>query len=154
MNNHIDARAAHSAEIQHRAIEEMTKIGVDSAFVERLVDTFYTRIRTHEVLGPVFESRLSGKWPEHLEKMKGFWSAIAFKTRAYGGKPVQAHHGMSGLSEDLFGQWLALFALTLEEIAPTPAARDWFMATAERIARSLTLSLFYNPVFDDPLLKR
>jgi hemoglobin len=26
----------------------------------------------------------------------------------------------------------------------------WFMATAERIARSLTLSLFYNPALDDP----
>jgi hemoglobin len=28
------------------------------------------------------------------------------------------------------------------------------MATAERIARSLTLSLFYNPALDDPALKR
>jgi len=28
------------------------------------------------------------------------------------------------------------------------------MATAERIARSLTLSLFYNPAIDDPSLKR
>jgi hemoglobin len=28
------------------------------------------------------------------------------------------------------------------------------MTTAERIAKSLTLSLFYNPALDDPALKQ
>ena len=154
MNEHIRGRAAHSAEIQMRAEADMARMGVDHAFVEKLVNVFYARIRAHEGLGPVFENRLAGKWPDHLEKMKGFWSAIAFKTGAYGGKPVQAHHGISGLNEDLFRQWLALFSSTMDEIAPTQAAHDWFMVTAERIARSLTLSLFYNPALDDPSLRR
>lgn len=154
MSDHIDARPAHNTEMQIKAIAEMAQIGVDAAFVDLMVETFYTRIRQDKTLGPVFESRLSGKWDAHLKKMKGFWSAIAFKTGAYGGKPVQAHHGMEGLREDLFAQWLALFDATLEDIAPTRAAHDWFMATAQRIARSLVLSLFYNPAFDDPLVKR
>ncbi|MFN7091574.1 MAG: globin, partial [Allorhizobium sp.] len=29
----------------------------------------------------------------------------------------------------------------------------WFMASAERIAKSLVLSLFYNPAFDDPRMR-
>lgn len=131
----------------------MAKIGVDAVFIDRLVETFYARIRDHQTLGPVFEKRLSGRWPEHMEKMKNFWSSIAFKTGAYGGKPVQAHVGVEGINVDLFRQWLVLFSLTLDEIAPGKEARDWFMATAERIANSLTLSLFYNPALDDPRLK-
>jgi len=136
--------------MRERAQEDMARMGVDAAFISKLVETFYERIREHDALGPVFDSRLSGRWPEHMEKMKSFWSSVAFKTGAYGGKPVQAHMGVGGMSADLFPQWLTLFSQTLDEIAPTGQARDWFMQTAERIARSLTLSLFYNPAFDDP----
>lgn len=144
------ARAAHSAAMQERAERDMARMGVDAAFISRLVETFYERVRAHDMLGPVFDNRLSGRWPEHMEKMKSFWSSVAFKTGAYGGKPVQAHMGVCGMSADLFPQWLTLFSQTLDEIAPTGQAHAWFMQTADRIARSLTLSLFYNPAFDDP----
>jgi hemoglobin len=85
-----------------------------------------------------------------MDKMKRFWSSIAFKNGAYGGKPVQAHVGVQGIAPDLFPEWLTLFSQTLDDIAPTDEAKAWFMATAERIAKSLTLSLFYNPAMDDP----
>ena len=150
MNEDLQARAAHSTEMRQRAETDMARLGVDAAFISQLVETFYLRVRKHEALGPVFDNRLAGRWPEHMEKMKSFWSSVAFKTGAYGGKPVQAHMGVSGMSADLFPQWLALFSQTLDEIAPTKEAHDWFMQTADRIARSLTLSLFYNPAFDDP----
>ncbi len=58
------------------------------------------------------------------------------------------------MSAELFPQWLTLFSATLDDIAPSKEAHDWFMETAQRIARSLTLSLFYNPAMDDPALKR
>ncbi|WP_333630261.1 truncated hemoglobin [Agrobacterium cavarae] len=150
MSEDMAARAAHSAAMQERAERDMARMGVDAAFISRLVETFYGRVREHDTLGPVFDNRLSGRWPEHMEKMKSFWSSVAFKTGAYGGKPVQAHMGVGGMSADLFPQWLTLFSQTLDEIAPTGQAHAWFMQTADRIARSLTLSLFYNPAFDDP----
>lgn len=50
----------------------------------------------------------------------------------------------------MFPEWLGLFAATLEDIAPTPEARDWFMTTAERIAKSMFLALFYSPANDAP----
>ncbi len=128
-------------------------MGIDVAFISQLVETFYLRVREHEALGPVFDNKLAGRWPEHVEKMKSFWSSVAFKSGAYGGKPVQAHVGVSGMSADLFPQWLTLFSQTLDEMAPTSEAHCWFMQTAERIARSLTLSLFYNPALDDPARK-
>lgn len=134
-------RAARNAEIQARAAQEMAAMGVDAAFINRLVDVFYGNIRNHPVLGPIFAQKLDGHWDVHLMKMKSFWSAIAFKTGAYGGKPVQAHQGVSGLTPAHFPLWLALFSETLDVVAPTPEAHSWFMASAERIARSLILAL-------------
>ncbi|OLP45332.1 group III truncated hemoglobin [Rhizobium oryziradicis] len=154
MQENIVGRAAHRADIQARAVQDMAAMGVDGAFIDQLVDRFYGNIQKHPALGPVFEQKLAGVWDAHLAKMKSFWSAIAFKTGAYGGKPVQAHMSVSGMTPDLFVQWLALFSKTLDSIAPTPEAHAWFMASAERIARSLTLALFYNPAMDDPNLRK
>lgn len=154
MGNELQGRAAHVAAIRERAEAEMKAIGVDEVFIGKLVDTFYGRVLAHPELGPVFDQRLSGRWPEHMAKMKSFWSAVAFHNGAYGGKPVQAHLGVPNMTPELFPKWLELFAATLDDIAPNGEAKAWFMATADRIARSLTLSLFYNPVLDDPALKR
>jgi len=154
MQDQIAAKAAHNAEIQNRAEKAMAAIGIDAGFVDLLVETFYGRVLEHPTLGPVFNARLSGRWPEHMARMKQFWAAVAFKNGGYGGKPVQAHLGVKGMSAELFPQWLALFSATLDDIAPSPQAHSWFMETAERIAKSLTLSLFYNPAMDDPALRR
>ncbi|ADY63230.1 group III truncated hemoglobin [Agrobacterium tumefaciens] len=154
MQDQIAAKAAHNAEIQNRAEKAMAAIGIDAGFVDLLVETFYGRVLEHPTLGPVFDARLSGRWPEHMARMKQFWAAVAFKNGGYGGKPVQAHLGVKGMSAELFPQWLALFSATLDDIAPSPQAHSWFMETAERIAKSLTLSLFYNPAMDDPALRR
>lgn len=149
----LSGRAAHLAAIREKAEADMARIGVDAAFIDLLVETFYARILTHPELGPVFDARLAGRWPEHMAKMKRFWSAIAFKNGAYGGKPVQAHTGVENITQPLFQHWLALFAATLEDIGPTVEAKIWFMTSAERIAKSLILSLFYNPALDDPARK-
>uniref|UniRef100_UPI003100D158 group III truncated hemoglobin n=1 Tax=Neorhizobium sp. EC2-8 TaxID=3129230 RepID=UPI003100D158 len=154
MSDELQGRAAHVAAIRERAEAEMKAIGIDEAFIVKLVDTFYGRVLAHPELGPVFDARLSGRWPEHMAKMKSFWSSVAFRNGSYGGKPVQAHLGVANMSPELFPKWLELFAATLDDIAPNEDAKAWFMATADRIARSLTLSLFYNPALDDPARKR
>ena len=154
MESELQGRAAHVAAIRERAEADMKAIGIDAAFIDRLVETFYGRVLAHPELGPVFDARLSGRWPQHMAKMKSFWSAVAFRNGAYGGKPVQAHLGVASLTSDLFPKWLDLFSATLDDIAPNAEAKAWFMATADRIARSLTLSLFYNPAVDDPATNR
>ena len=63
---------------------------------------------------------------------------------------MQAHLGVANMTPELFPKWLALFSETLGDVAPNAEAKVWFMVTAERIAKSLTLSLFYNPALDDP----
>ena len=123
----------------------MKAIGIDDAFINHLVETFYKRVLVHPELGAVFDAKLSGRWPEHMEKMKSFWSAVAFRNGAYQGKPVQAHLGVANMTQQLFSEWLDLFAATLRDIAPNEEVEAWFMATAERIAQSLSLSPLLQP---------
>ncbi len=154
MDDKLHGRAAQSDAIRKRAQAEMKSIGIDDVLISVLVEAFYARVLLHAQLGPVFDAKLAGRWPDHMEKMKSFWSALAFRSGAYGGKPVQAHLGVANMTPELFPQWLELFAATVEEIVPTEEARAWFTATADRIARSLAISLFYNPALDDPALKQ
>nr|WP_307236609.1 truncated hemoglobin [Pararhizobium capsulatum] len=143
-------RAASVAVTPAGAGTDINAMAIDEAFISRLVETFYKRALAHPELGPLFDAKLSGRWSEHMEKMKSFWSAVAFRNGAYEGKPVQAHLGVANMTPQLFSNWLELFAATLSDIAPNKDVETWFMTTAERIARSLALSLFYNPALDDP----
>lgn len=147
----LTGRAAVSAEIQAKAKAQMARIGITKIFLEQLVDEFYVRIKSHKTLGPVFNDHIGEHWTEHLDKMKQFWLSLAFKSGSYGGKPVQAHLHVNNITPELFPQWLQLFDSTLDDLAPSKEAHEWLYATAERIAKSLTLSLFYNPAIDAPI---
>ena len=66
MEPELQARAAHRTAAEAKAAAEMAAIGIDPRFIDRLVETFYGRIQEHATLGPVFEAKLHGRWPEHL----------------------------------------------------------------------------------------
>lgn len=117
-------------------------MGIDDAYVSLLVEAFYERIRADSVLGPVFNDAIGDAWPIHLSKMKDFWASVAFNAGRYSGKPVPAHKKHTTIHRSHFDLWMGLFRQTLEETAPTPAAVDYFMERAERIARSLKMALF------------
>jgi hemoglobin len=78
--------------------------------IGQLVDTFYARIRTDPVLGPVFENKIApDAWPKHLATMKRFWSSVMLTSGAYSGNPVGVHRGVPGLERPMFAHWLTLF---------------------------------------------
>jgi hemoglobin len=128
------------AEIQARA----AAMGIDEAFISRLVETFYGHVREDETLGPIFAGQVED-WDEHLPKMKDFWSSVALNSGRYAGKPVPAHRKLDGVSAADFTVWLSLFERTLEELAPSPEVVSYFMERADRIARSLQLAMFGLP---------
>ena len=151
MDEDLRAHTAHRAAMQEKAAADMAAIGIDADFLALMVETFYGRIQADPILGPVFEARLAGRWPEHLERMKMFWQSVALRNGVYSGRPVPAHLKVGGLNEPLFANWLTLFGQTLDDIGPTPEARNFLMATAERIAQSLILSIFHNPAVRPPV---
>ena len=120
-------------------------LGIDDAYISTLVDTFYDRIRAHDLLGPIFDYAIGDKWDTHLPRMKDFWASVALNAGRYSGKPVPAHRKHTTIQPEHFTIWLALFEKTLTDTALTPGAVDYFMERANRIAQSLQLAMFGIP---------
>lgn len=124
--------------------EDAAAIGIDEAFISRLVDEFYARVRVHPQLGPVFEGAVDD-WPDHLAKLKQFWQSVALNAGVYTGRPMQAHLKVKAIEPAHFGEWLFLFEQTLRDLASNERAVEYFMVRASRIGESLKLGLFFRP---------
>lgn len=124
-------RAQATAEVRERT-------GIDEAMIESLVRRFYGRVRDDDLLGPIFEARISD-WEPHLERMCAFWSSVALMTGRYHGQPMRMHLPLP-VDADHFDRWLVLFETAARETCP-PAAADHFVERARRIAESLELGI-------------
>jgi hemoglobin len=109
-----------------------------------LIEAFYSRVRGHPTLGPVFEAAIAEEeWPEHLATMRRFWSSVMLASGEYSGNPVSIHRAVSGMERPLFAEWLALFTATAFDLfEPEPASA--FATKANRIATSLQMALFHR----------
>jgi hemoglobin len=111
--------------------------------IRKLVDLFYVRVRQDAVIGPLFNAAVDD-WPEHLERLAGFWSSVMLTSGRYKGSPVAAHRRHAGaITRPMFDRWLELWRETARE---TLGAEDAVavIAKAERIAESLQLALFFK----------
>ncbi len=85
-----------------------------------LVGTFYSKIRTHSVLGPIFNSIITD-WESHLSLLTDFWETQLFLKRKYHGNPVTAHEKVDdrmdgAITTEHFGLWLNLWFATIDEL--------------------------------------
>ncbi len=80
-----------------------------------LVDTFYARVRADDLIGPVF-NRVVADWPEHLAKLKDFWSSVVLSAGRYKGNPMMAHMPIPEMDPEHLERWLSLWEKTLNEI--------------------------------------
>ena len=124
------------------AAQPLTGITEDSIVL--LIDRFYAAVRRDPVLGDVFGAAIAAeKWPEHLGRMRSFWSSVMLGSGRYSGNPVSVHRSVHGLERPMFAHWLTLFETTAAELfAPEQAAL--FVDKAHRIAGSLQLAVFHR----------
>lgn len=109
-----------------------------------LVEAFYARVRSDDELGPIFNDAIND-WPEHLEKLKAFWSSVMLTSGRYKGQPVPAHmKHRDRITPALFNRWLDLWRRTTDAMM-TPDAAEALQAKANRIAESLQLAMFFRP---------
>jgi hemoglobin len=135
---HADTAAA-LAERRKAATDRIrTETGIDEAMIDRLVETFYAKVRDDALIGPVFAERVED-WSPHLAQMKLFWSSVALSTGVYQGRPMPKHLPLP-IDATHFDRWLALFEATAREVCP-PVAAAHFMERARRIAESLELGV-------------
>ena len=81
--------------------------------IKLLVDSFYEKVRSDELLGPIFDGVIDGRWPEHLEKMYTFWQTVLLREHTYYGSPFSPHAKLPVKGKH-FDQWIALFFETLD----------------------------------------
>lgn len=115
----------------------IARTGIDEAMIERLIRAFYERARRVPLVGPVFTSKVSD-WEGHVEKMCAFWSSVALMSGRYHGQPMVAHLPLP-IDTPHLDRWLEIFADTVQEVCPTPAA-EHLLNLAHRIADSLALA--------------
>ena len=106
--------------------------------IRKLVHSFYDRVRSDAVLGPIFAARIEN-WGPHLERICAFWSSVILMTGRYHGRPMQKHAPLP-VGGDEFDRWLALFAETARSVCPSAAA-EFFIERAGVIAESLQLGM-------------
>lgn len=115
-----------------------SETGIDEAMIDKLVRTFYDKIRLDPQLGPIF-NELIDDWEPHLLKMVDFWSSVTLKSGKYKGNPLVKHFPMP-IDARFFDHWLGLFAKTAAETCP-PLAAEVFKEKSTMIARSLELGI-------------
>ena len=129
---------AQSQRRERISAEIVERTGITEAMIERVVDAFYAKVRTDELLAPVFNARIRD-WGPHLSRMYAFWSSVILMTGRYHGSPMAKHMPLP-VDADHFDRWLALFEQTAREICP-PEAAAHFVERARRIAESLELGM-------------
>ena len=95
---------------------------VTEAAIGEIVDTFYSKVRNDDLLGPIFAGSIGDDWTPHLTKMKAFWSSVLLASCTYKGNPMIAHLELPRLTHHHFERWLQLWdetatALFSEELA-------------------------------------
>lgn len=126
----------HTAEARARKRAEAEKSGITADYIASFVDAFYARIRTDELLGPIFAERITD-WSQHLDRMNRFWRSILHNSGEFSGNPMLKHIAIPGLEERHFAHWLELFYVTLRDLEPDPAATHMVGERARMIADSL-----------------
>ena len=117
--------------------------GITSQDIAELVAAFYTRVRAHPVLGPVFEAKIGTtdhEWAPHLRKIEAFWANVMLGGRSYDGNPMRAHMNAPGVQPAHFAIWLDLFEAEARRLLP-PEKSDAFNMLARRIGRSIKIGL-------------
>jgi len=109
----------------------LARFEITAEEISRVVAVFYAQVRTHEVLGPVFAAHVED-WPEHEEKIAGFWRNAILRERSYSGNPMREHVSRPDVKAEHFPLWLGLFHEVLRAELPEHTALQWG-ALADRI---------------------
>ncbi|MFK7811554.1 MAG: group III truncated hemoglobin [Maribacter sp.] len=113
--------------------------------VRNLVETFYQKVRKHDVLGPIFNQIISD-WETHFELLTNFWETQLFLKRKYNGNPVTAHQEVddkvdNSITSEHFGLWLNLWFETIDELFSGDTA--WIAKNrAQKMSTMLFMKIF------------
>lgn len=89
------------------------------ADIERLVNAFYEKVRSDDLLGFIFDDVAKIDWSAHLPKMYAFWETVIFRNASYVGNPLAAHARLvplTAMGRPQFDRWQEVFTATVDEL--------------------------------------
>ena len=89
------------------------------ADIELLVNTFYEKVRSDNLLGFIFDDVAKTDWAAHLPKMYAFWETVLFRSANYVGNPLAAHARLiplTAMGRPQFDRWLTIFTATVDKL--------------------------------------
>lgn len=105
-----------------------------------MVNHFYSSVQKDDLIGPIFNGVIQDRWPEHLEKMYGFWQTILLNERAYSGSPFPPHAKLP-VNRTHFDRWVLLFKTCMYEQFEGAKAD-------EAVKRAENMALMFNYKID------
>lgn len=111
--------------------------------IELLVDTFYGKVMTNNIIGFIFSDIAGIDWSKHLPKMYNFWASLLLNEQSYSGNPLRIHVNLSKLTDMTnkeFSEWLKLFNETVDELFEGNKAED-AKRRAEKIASTMMTNI-------------
>ncbi len=82
--------------------------------IKLLVNTFYQRAQNDDLLGPVFNSKISD-WDKHLNIMYTFWETVILDAYSYKGTPFNKHIDLP-INNTHFERWVTLFHSVIDDL--------------------------------------
>ena len=112
---------------------------ITEAEIELVVARFYTRVRAHPELAPIFAAHVHD-WPWHEAKIARFWKGSILHMQGYEGSPMISHRRAGDVQGSHFPLWLENFDAVLHETLSPEAAAGW-SALAHRIGKGLRMGV-------------
>lgn len=87
--------------------------------IEALMNAFYSKALTDEVIGYFFTEVVPLNMEVHMPLIVDFWETVLLGKAAYRGNVMQVHqhiHSLSAFKEEHFARWVFLFHQTVDEL--------------------------------------
>ncbi len=121
--------------------------------IAKLVNTFYKKVREDDLIGPIFNTRITSEdeWIKHEIKLTDFWqSTLQFKA-LYTGNPVTVHNNVDkdngySIDHNHFGRWQLLWIANINEQFEGDVAQ-LAKSKARNMAHNLYIKMFQEKPF-------
>jgi len=86
--------------------------------INLLVERFYEKVKTDDLIGDIFNNELFFLWDTHIPIMINFWESVLLGSATYRGNTMRVHIELNKkypLKPEHFARWKKLFFETLDE---------------------------------------
>lgn len=112
------------------------------ADINSLVNDFYTRVQTNDILSPIFTNIAHFAFETHIPVMIDFWEMVLLGGKAYKGNPMLKHIELdksNPLDKKLFDEWLKVFNTTVDDTFEGEKADE-----AKKRANTMAILMLYK----------